>query len=66
MPPQIRGLAGAQACRNFTQPGLLAALHQENWATIDNYLEMELRYMDAGERRPKSAKAGPEGTPGYQ
>jgi hypothetical protein len=26
----------------------------------------ELRYMDAGEARLKSAKAGPQGTPGYQ
>jgi hypothetical protein len=25
------------------------ALHQENYATIANYLERELRYMDAGE-----------------
>jgi hypothetical protein len=27
----------------------IAALHQENCATIHNYLEVELRYMDAGE-----------------
>jgi hypothetical protein len=26
-----------------------AALHQGNYATIANYLERELRYMDAGE-----------------
>jgi hypothetical protein len=26
-----------------------AALHQVNYATIDNYLKGELRYMDAGE-----------------
>jgi hypothetical protein len=26
-----------------------AALRQENYATIANYLAMELRYMDAGE-----------------
>jgi hypothetical protein len=26
-----------------------AALHQGNYATIPNYLERELRYMDAGE-----------------
>jgi hypothetical protein len=25
------------------------ALRQENYATIANYLERELRYMDAGE-----------------
>jgi hypothetical protein len=25
------------------------ALHQANYATIPNYLERELRYMDAGE-----------------
>jgi hypothetical protein len=32
-------------------PGLstIAALHQGNYATIANYLERELRYMDAGE-----------------
>jgi hypothetical protein len=28
---------------------LIAASHQGNYATIDNYLERELRYMDAGE-----------------
>jgi hypothetical protein len=28
---------------------LVAALHQENCATILNYSERELRYMDAGE-----------------
>jgi len=28
---------------------MIAALHQENYATIANYLERELRYMDAGE-----------------
>jgi hypothetical protein len=27
---------------------LLAALRQVNYATIANYLAMELRYMDAG------------------
>jgi hypothetical protein len=27
----------------------IAALHQGNYATISNYLERELRYMDAGE-----------------
>jgi hypothetical protein len=27
----------------------IAALHQANYATIANYLERELRYMDAGE-----------------
>jgi hypothetical protein len=27
----------------------IAALHQGNYATILNYLETELRYMDAGE-----------------
>jgi hypothetical protein len=28
-------------------------MHQGNYATIPNYLERELRYMDAGERGPK-------------
>jgi hypothetical protein len=31
----------------------IAALHQENYATIPNYLERELRYMDAGKRGSK-------------
>jgi hypothetical protein len=42
------------------------ALHQANYATISNYLELELRYMDAGERGPKAPKLGHKGTPGYQ
>src|ERR1700747_808918 len=37
---------------------MIAALHQENYATIANYLERELRYMDAGEQGSK-ALAGP-------
>ena len=37
---------------------MIAAVHQENYATIPNYLERELRYMDAGEQGPK-ALAGP-------
>jgi hypothetical protein len=45
---------------------MIAALHQGNYATIPNYLERELRYMDAGELRPENAKAGPQGLPGYQ
>jgi hypothetical protein len=28
---------------------MIAALHRGNYATISNYLERELRYMDAGE-----------------
>jgi hypothetical protein len=32
---------------------LSAALRQENYATIANYLAMELRYMDARGRGPK-------------
>jgi hypothetical protein len=35
-------------------PVTIAALHQVNYATITNYLETELRYMDAGERGPKA------------
>jgi hypothetical protein len=37
-----------RACEGF---GVLtiAAMHQGNYATIANYLERELRYMDAGE-----------------
>ena len=30
-------------------PLTIAATHQGNYATIPNYLERELRYMDAGE-----------------
>jgi hypothetical protein len=30
-------------------PVAIAALHQGNYATIANYSERELRYMDAGE-----------------
>src|SRR5476651_890743 len=39
----------------------IAALHQGNYATISNYLERELRYMDAGERGPKAPKLGHRG-----
>jgi hypothetical protein len=39
-----------------------AALHQENYATIPNYLPNELRYMDAGERGSKAPKLGHQGT----
>jgi hypothetical protein len=31
-------------------------MHQGNYATIPNYLERELRYMDAGERGPKAPR----------
>jgi len=37
------------------------APHQGNYATIDNYLEMELRYMDAGKRGPKAPMLGHQG-----
>ena len=37
-----------------------------NYATIANYLERELRYMDAGERGPKAPTLGHKGIPGYQ
>ena len=53
-----------RACRDFHFV-TIAALHQGNYATIPNYLERELRYMDAGEEA-QSATAGPKGTPGYQ
>ena len=61
--PQFRRRA-VWACRDFHLV-TIAALHQGNYATIPNYLEGELRYMDAGEEA-QSAKAGPKGTPGYQ
>jgi hypothetical protein len=41
-----------------------AALHWENYATIANYLPMELRYMDAGDEA-QNALTG-QGTPGIQ
>ncbi len=41
-------------------------MHQGNYATIPNYLERELRYMDAGERGPKAPTLGHKGIPGYQ
>lgn len=44
---------------------LSVALRQENYATIANYLAMELRYMDAKGMRPKCAKRA-KGTPGIQ
>src|SRR5438309_1925904 len=50
--PACEGLRGTKPCRNFTFPGLLGALHRGTYATIPNYLERELRYMDAGERGP--------------
>jgi hypothetical protein len=39
----------------------IAALHQGIYATISNYLGGELRYMDAGETRPKALKLGHRG-----
>jgi hypothetical protein len=44
----------------------ITAPHQANYATISNYLAMELRYMEAGEERLTSASAEPVGIPGYQ
>ena len=61
---KFAGLPTTQPCRNFTFAGLVAALHQENYATIPNYSERELRYMDAGERAQKRW-LGHRG-PGYQ
>lgn len=40
---------GTQQARDGFDPPAIAALHQGNYATIPNYLERELRYMDAGE-----------------
>jgi hypothetical protein len=47
--------------RIFTAYQLLpiCCVASENYATIDNYLETELRYMNARGMRLKSAKAGP-------
>jgi hypothetical protein len=47
-------------------PAAIAALHQVNYATIYNYLVMELRYMDAGERGSQALELSHLGTPGYQ
>ncbi|MDP1584016.1 MAG: hypothetical protein Q8M18_11390 [Bradyrhizobium sp.] len=40
---------GTQQARDGLDPPAIAALHQGNYATIPNYLERKLRYMDAGE-----------------
>src|ERR1700686_5441979 len=37
---------------------MIAATHQGNYATIANYLERELRYMNAGERGPSAPQLG--------
>jgi len=42
----------------------IAALHQGNYATIPNYLETYLRYMDAGDEA-QERQLGHRG-PGYQ
>ena len=47
----------ARAWEDFYLPAI-AALHQGNYATIPDYVQRELRYMEAGEEAP-SAKAGP-------
>lgn len=43
---------------------IFAALHQGNYATIPNYLERYLRYMDAGDEA-QERQLGHRG-PGYQ
>jgi hypothetical protein len=49
----VRGLILVRQCVGNRYEGLsllrFAALRQGNYATIDNYLKGELRYMDAGE-----------------
>jgi len=40
-------------------------MHQGIYATIANYLERELRYMDAGEEASKAPMLA-KGIPGYQ
>ena len=50
---------------SFPRCNPIAASHQENYATIPNYLEMELRYMDAGEEAQERHRWA-KGTPGYQ
>jgi hypothetical protein len=51
-----RNIDGPYKSGRKRQPGhakvfapIIAASHQENCATIPNYLESYLRYMDAGE-----------------
>jgi hypothetical protein len=46
--PSIRVRHAVRACEDANL-NTIAALHQGNCATIANYLERELRYMDAGE-----------------
>ena len=62
VPAEARGLTD-----RAEQNHVFAALHQGNYATIANYLERELRYMDAGERGSKrQEKLSRQGIPGYQ
>jgi hypothetical protein len=42
-----------------------AVMHPAKYTVITNYLKLELRYMDAGERGSR-APIGPRGTPGHQ
>jgi hypothetical protein len=46
--PPILARRAVRACEDANLVRI-AALHQGNYATIANYLERELRYMDAGE-----------------
>jgi hypothetical protein len=58
--------AGHSGSLKSLPPLTIAAMHQGNYATIPNYLERELRYMDAGERGSKAPTLGHKGIPGYQ
>jgi hypothetical protein len=58
-PPKnhLRTINQVRSGNEAYQGTMFVALHQENYATIPNYLAPELRYMDAGETRLKSAKS---------
>ena len=54
----------ARAPTKVLKPAGDCCIASGNYATIPNYLERELRYMDAGELRLKALKAGPSGDAG--
>jgi hypothetical protein len=45
----FRPLSGSSPGRKIFTLAVIVASQQENYATIANYLGIELRYMDAGE-----------------
>jgi hypothetical protein len=64
--PQARYFSGNYCAVEAYYTLAIVAVRQGYYATIHNYLETELRYMDAGERGSKAPTLGHQGTPGYQ